>query len=199
MNIKRYKTRIIALSVYLLCAISVWQFAAAAYIHAKATLAEWLIEDAWGKIKQGETRAKPWPWADTWPVARLKVKQQNIDQMILAGASGRTLAFAPGWMKASAMPGDQGTSVIAAHRDTHFSFLQYLQLGDRLDIETLEASTPYKVIDMQVVDSQQYQLSLDPEADELLLVTCYPFGAIQAGGSLRYVVKLQAVTVPGGI
>ena len=49
---------------------------------------------------------------------------------------------------------------------------------------------------MQVVDSHKYQLSLDPEADELLLVTCYPFDAIQAGGSLRYVVKLQPVAAP---
>ena len=29
---------------------------------------------------------KPWPWADTWPVARLVVPSLGIDQIVLEGA-----------------------------------------------------------------------------------------------------------------
>ena len=192
----KHKTRLISLSVYLLCAISVWQFAAVAYIHAKATLAEWLIEDAWQKTRQGQSRVKPWPWADTWPVARISMAAHNVEQMVLAGASGRTLAFAPGWMKASALPGSEGTSVIAAHRDTHFDFLQQVAIGDKLTVESLNEVVHYQVMDTLVVDSQRYQLSLNPDASDLLLVTCYPFDALIPGGGLRYVVKLQRIHQP---
>jgi sortase A len=42
---------------------------------------------------------------------------------------------------------------------------------------------------LRVVDSDQESLSVDTSTDKkLLLVTCYPFDAILAGGPLRYVV-----------
>ena len=94
------------------------------YIHAKAWLAQILLEQAWNKIQQGETQVKPWPWADTWPVARLQVPSLNIDLFILAGDSARNLAFGPGHNFASAQPGEVGNSIISAHRDTHFSFFK---------------------------------------------------------------------------
>jgi sortase A len=182
--------------VLLLCAVSVWQFASAAYIHAKAELAQWLVADAWQRTRQGEARATPWPWADTWPVARLRVERLKIDQMVLAGASGRTLAFGPGWMKASAVPGEPGSSVIAAHRDTHFAFLRHLQAGDLIKIETVGRQLQYRVSHSQIADSDRQQLLPVSGEQELVLVTCYPFDAVMAGGSLRYLVFAEHVTDP---
>lgn len=184
--------RLIVLSA-LLCAISVWQFAAAAYIHAKAELAQWLIADTWQKIKQGDKQARPWPWADTRPVARLRVPALHVDQMILAGASGRTLAFGPGWMLAGSDADETGIKVVAGHRDTHFAFLRDLKVGDRIDIESVSTTYHYRVRDMQIVDSEQQQLLLSSEVNRLLLVTCYPFDALNPGGSLRYLVAATPV------
>jgi sortase A len=172
----------------LLFAISAWQFGTAAYIHAKAELAQWLLADAWQKIKQGEPKARPWPWADTWPVARLRVPRLDIDQLVLAGASGRTLAFGPGWMASSARPGEQGMSIIAAHRDTHFNFLQYLRPGDLLYIEGEHGRSVYQVTTSQVADSRHQRIQPTASDDQLVLITCYPFTAIVPGGPLRFVV-----------
>ena len=179
--------------VLLLCVISAWQFGTAAYIHAKAAVARWLIQDAWTAIRQGQAKVRPWPWADTWPVARLKVPGLDIDQMVLAGASGRTLAFAPGWLEASAMPGKKGVSVIAAHRDTHFSFLRHLRLHDVIEIETPTGAALYRVTGQQVADSSRQRILPRVQADELVLVTCYPFDALVPGGDLRYLVFSEKI------
>ena len=103
-----------------------WQLGQGAYIPAKAWLAQELMQHAWTRAGEGEARPVPWPWADTWPVARLSAMAGDVNLIVLAGGSGRTLAFGPGHLSASAMPGTAGNSVIAGHRDTHFNFLQHL-------------------------------------------------------------------------
>src|SRR5688572_1545522 len=60
-----------ALFVFCLGA-GLWQFGQGIYIHLKARLAQYLIADAWRKTLTGARAVKPWPWADTWPVARLE-------------------------------------------------------------------------------------------------------------------------------
>ena len=106
-----------------------WQFGQGAYIPAKAWVAQELMQRAWRRAGSGEEHAAPWPWADTWPVARLSAKGGDINLIILEGGSGRTLAFAPGHLSASVLPGETGNSIIAGHRDTHFQFLQYVKKG----------------------------------------------------------------------
>src|SRR5207248_2826247 len=71
-------------------------FGHGAYIYAKAGLAQVLLRRAWERTLAGERDVKPWPWADTWPVARLTIPKAGTDSIVLAGASGRTLAFGPG-------------------------------------------------------------------------------------------------------
>jgi sortase A len=136
----------------------------------------------------------PWPWADTWPVARLTAKSGDVNLIVLAGGSGRTLAFGPGHLSASALPGEVGNSVIAGHRDTHFSFLRDIEIGDSVLVERIGGRKHlYKVIGIDVVDSRRGSLLLDTDAAILSLVTCYPFDASEAGGSLRYVVTAKKV------
>ena len=73
--------------------LGAWQFGRGLYIHAKAELAQVLLSRAWERALAGERQAKPWPWADTWPVARLRVPVLNVDLFILAGSNGRAIAF----------------------------------------------------------------------------------------------------------
>lgn len=182
------------LAVAALLALGFWQLGQGAYIPAKAWLAQELMQRAWLRINAGEDRAAPWPWADTWPVARLTAASRGVDLIVLAGGSGRTLAFGPGHLSASAMPGSVGNSIIAGHRDTHFAFLRDLERGERLAIETTGGSRHvYEVIDLQVVDSRKGSLALDTSFAMLTLVTCYPFDALEPGGPLRYVVTAQRV------
>jgi sortase A len=181
-------------AVAALLALGFWQLGQGAYIPAKAWLAQELMQRAWLRINAGEDRAAPWPWADTWPVARLTAESRDIDLIVLAGGSGRTLAFGPGHLGASAMPGQVGNAVIAGHRDTHFAFLRNVRHGERLGIETTSGGRHvYEVIDLQIVDSRTGSLELDTDFSMLTLVTCYPFDALEPGGPLRYVVTAKRV------
>jgi len=165
-----------------------------AYIPAKAWLAQDLMQRAWARTGGGEVRATPWPWADTWPVARLTGRSGEIDLIVLAGGSGRTLAFGPGHLSASVMPGEVGNAVIAGHRDTHFQFLRNVQPGEVLKLESSTGIRHlYKVVGTDIVDSRKGSLVLDTEAAMLSLITCYPFDARESGGPLRYVVTARMI------
>jgi sortase A len=169
-----------------------WQLGQGAYIPAKAWLAQELMQRAWDRAGAGDQQPAPWPWADTWPVARLSALAGDVDLIVLAGGSGRTLAFGPGHLSASAFPGTQGNSVIAGHRDTHFNFLQDLDVGESLIIETASGRKHlYKVTNIDVIDSRRGSLLLDTEESLLSLVTCYPFEAIEPGGPMRYIVTAK--------
>ncbi len=175
----------------LLC-LGFWQLGQGAYIPAKAWLAQELMQRAWQRGASGVEQPVPWPWADTWPVARLVAKSGDVDLIVLAGGSGRTLAFGPGHLSASSLPGEIGNSVIAGHRDTHFSFLRDVEVGELLVIETVAGEKHlYEIFGIDIVDSRRGSLLLDTDSSILSLVTCYPFEAIDPGGPMRYVVTAK--------
>lgn len=160
----------------------------AGWIHAKAALAQVLLQRAWIQTLEDGAAHRPWPWADTEPVARLQAPALGQDQIVLAGDSGRVLAFGPGWAPASAAPGSGGRTVFSGHRDTHFAWLQRLVVGDRLRVVGRNGTREYRVIDSTVVDAREQRIDIAHADDGLLLVTCWPFDAVVAGGPLRYVV-----------
>ena len=185
--------RAIRILVAALLCLGFWQFGQGAYIPAKAWLAQELMHRAWKKAEGGEQAPPPWPWADTWPVAKLIVPQYDIEQIILAGDSGSSLAFGPGYSLASARPNTAGTTMISGHRDTHFGFLKNLRINDILLIQTTGSTVSYRIIDMQIVDSQLFSLQPDTHEKNLVLVTCYPFDTLTAGGTSRYLVYASAM------
>ncbi len=173
----------------------VWQWGGAAWITAKAQLAQWLLQHAWSETLERQSESvKPWPWADTWPVARLWVPGQEVDLYVLAGAQGNSLAFGPGHMHGTALPGE-GISVIGGHRDTHFGFLQQVAVGEEILLQTSAGNlVRYQVQSAEVVDSRHQPLLINPQGRGLVLVTCYPFDALSPGGHLRYVVWAAEIT-----
>ncbi len=177
----------------LLC-LGFWQLGQGAYIPAKAWVAQELMNRAWRRAQDGDSEVPPWPWADTWPVARLSVKGGDIELIVLEGGSGRTLAFAPGHLSVSALPGEVGNSIIAGHRDTHFQFLQFMKRGESIMVEMAGGKNHlYQVTDIDVVDSRRGSILIDTDSPMLSLVTCYPFGEIEAGGPMRYVVTAKMI------
>lgn len=181
-------------AICILLAGATWQCGHAAYIHAKAALAQQLLERSWRLSLQGASAPRPWPWADTWPVARLRVARLEVDEIVLAGSSGRTLAFGPAHLDGSALPGNEGLSVIAGHRDTHFEFLRKLVPGDELWIDRPDGTrVRYRVSNLAVIDARTDRVALDAPVNVLELVTCFPFDAVVAGGPLRYRVLAQRV------
>jgi sortase A len=165
--------------------LSAWLAAGAAWIPLKAELAQWLIERSWRRNLAGQ-EAAPWPWADTRAAGLLLVPRLDVRLVVLAGSSGRNLAFGPVLLDGTASTA--GDVVISGHRDTHFRFLEDLRPGDRLQLSGRAGSRWYAVGDLEIVDSRLQELVIDPAAERLSLVTCYPFDSPLAGGPLRYVV-----------
>ena len=171
----------------LACAVGLLFTGKAGYIHAKAQLAQYLIADAWEKTLAGQHQVKPWPWADTWPAARLRIAGED-DLFALAGASGRNLAFGP-VMYDSVYPAGRGLTVMAGHRDTHFSVLEDLKSNTLVWLEDETGKWfRYRVTGHHVVDITHQSLIADKNSDALIMVTCWPFHAVRPGGPLRYVV-----------
>lgn len=165
------------------------------YIEAKAWLAQQLLQKAWAETQAGDAMVPPWPWADTRPLARLRVERLGVDQIILSGASGRTLAFGPGHVDGTAAPGTQGNSVISGHRDTHFGFLQQLKDDDRIEVTLADGQVVHYAVVRRAVHHQRDVWLMEQTASRLTLITCYPFDAIIPGGPERYVVTAEPVLI----
>ena len=167
----------------LLIAAGLGLAAKGALIPAKAWTAQWLLERAFAEGLATGRPVRAWSWADSAPIARLSVPRLGAADIVLSGGSGEGLAFGPSHLPASAPLGGRGTSVLAAHRDTHFRFLEHVRPGDEIRIETLDGRTlRYRVAGTRVVRRDSYA----PDGD-LALVTCWPFGGTERG-PLRYVV-----------
>ena len=178
----------------LLMIAGLWQVSQSAYIYAKAQFAQYLLRKSWDKTVAGAKAVKPWPWADTWPVARLEVPRLGIDQFVLDGASGRTLAFGPGHLNGTALPGEQGNTVFSGHRDTHFKFLQHLQLGDEIFVTDHDGTrNRYRISDTLIVDQDDMRVTVSGDRQQVTLVTCFPFASVTPGAIKRYVVVADFV------
>lgn len=166
-------------------------------IEAKAALAPVLIKGAWQRtLAASQPGARPWPWADTWPVGWIQAPAHAVDFPVLAGDSGNALAFAPGQALQSAPLGSAGLAVVGGHRDTHFSFLRDLSVGDALRIQLIDGTwRDYRVVATSIVDSrrQGWSANAPDQTESLLLVTCYPFDALRPNGPLRYLVHAEPV------
>lgn len=192
-------SRFVSILILGLLVISVQTGMRAGWVVAKAGLAQVLLHYAWEhSVLLGRT-VKPWPWMDTYPVARLVVKHTGAKHIVLQGTSGEAMAFGPARMQLpvpsnsavtenSHLEIPPGLIAIGGHRDTHLGFLEHLPLGEVVSLQHKNGKlTDYILESVTIVDVDSEELHIDTSADGLLLITCYPFDALVAGGPLRAV------------
>jgi sortase A len=156
--------------------------ARAMYLDAKAELASVLIHRAWVKTAAQGTPQAPWPWADTHPVARLRIPRLGYDEIVLEGATPRTLAFGPARLFSGAGLGEPGNVELAGHRTSWFRPLEALQTGDEIQVQWFDArkhelrERTYTVDDIRIVAPEEVPSLASTSEDALTLITCYPFG-----------------------
>lgn len=171
-----------------------WQFGFGSGVPARAWVAQELMQRDWQKTASANTAPAQREWADDRPVARLTAKGGEVELVVLAGGSKRNLALGPGHLGISALPGEKGNSIIAGHRDTHFRFLQYMSVGESIQVELPGGRKHlYQVTDIDVVDARIGSLVLDTDKPVLSLVTGYPFDGGSARGTMRYVVSAELI------
>jgi sortase A len=163
------------------------------YIHAKALLAQVLLQRAFTETIATGHATKPWPWADTWPVARIEVKRLRASVIVLAGSSGQALAFGPGHVELTPDAGERGVAVYSAHRDTHFRFLKDVAIGDEIDVTRDDGKIfRYRADTSSVVRFDASGIDALTGGYELALSTCWPFDALTPG-PMRYVLHATMI------
>jgi sortase A len=168
-------------------------FSQGVYIHAKALLAQLLLQRAFAETISTGHPVKPWSWADTWPVARIEVKRIGASAIVLAGSSGQALAFGPGHLEKTADAGERGVAVYAAHRDTHFRFLRDVRIGDEIEVTRSDGRHfRYRADDASVVRFDTSDIDPLTAGHELVLSTCWPFDAVTSGPE-RYVLHARLI------
>lgn len=173
--------------VLVLLLLSAWQLGSAGWIQVKAGLGQWLLERAWQERLESGEAIEPWPGAVGRPVARLRMPRLSIDQLVLDGLETPVMAWGPGMAV-----GAGGHRVLAAHRDTHFSFLRAVETGDRFELtDTRGYRRWWRVESIRVVDARTTGIDLHAPIDAMTLITCFPFDAPVAGGPERLVVRLR--------
>jgi sortase A len=189
-NVRARQYRRVLRSVLMVIVLSVGllMMGRGGYIQAKAWLAQVLIAQAWQQQTTTGISTKPWPWADTSPIAQL-VLPNGERQTVLAGVSGRNLAFGPTLQLFTAKPDEQGNVVIYGHNDTHFKSLELAKIGDGIEVQDEYGKTVrYIVTSLQVVNEQETKVAAQTPWSQLTLITCYPFTTASVNGPLRWVV-----------
>ena len=164
------------------------------WIAGKAALAQVLLDQAWESSLGEDDVIKPWPWADTSPVARLTIPSLHQSFIVMSDASGEAMAFGPGLIAGSLDHAESNVIAIGGHRDTHLSQLNELAIGAVVRLQTqAENWRSYRVDRQSIVDSRTHTVAINQQRAGLILITCYPFNALQTGGPLRYVVSATEI------
>jgi len=109
------------------------------------------------------------------PLAVLRIPRLRIEVPVLPGTDDVTLDRGVGHIEDTALPGAEGNSGIAGHRDGFFRGLKDIAEGDVIELETAGGKDSYRVERTWIVDPEDVSV-LDPTPTRAVtLVTCYPF------------------------
>ncbi len=113
--------------------------------------------------------------------------------MIAEGVDHGTLKRAVGHIPGTALPGEDGNIVLAAHRDTYFRPLRNIQKGDEIALTTWSGAYRYRVESIQIVGPDDVRVLRPTSLPTLTLVTCYPFYFVGSAPK-RFIVRAGLIT-----
>ena len=111
---------------------------------------------------------------------------------MLPGTAERTLDRGLGHIEYTALPGTDGNSGIAGHRDSFFRALKDIAQDDLIELDTPQMTDVYRVERTWIVNPDDVSV-LDPTPMRALtLVTCYPFYYVGSAPK-RFIVRAVRV------
>ena len=132
------------------------------------------------------------------PLAVLRIPKIRLEVPVLRSTDDFTLNRAVGHIDDTALPGTDGNSGIAGHRDGFFRGLKDIGPDDRIELETLRGKEVYRVDRTWVVYPQDVSV-LDPTPTRsLTLVTCYPFYHVGPAPQ-RYIVRAVRADIAAAV
>jgi sortase A len=122
------------------------------------------------------------------PLAVMRIQKIGLEVPVLPGTDDFTLNRAVGHIEDTALPGTDGNSGIAGHRDGFFRGLKDIGPGDAIELETLRGKEMYRVEKTWIVDPEDVSVLDATPRRSLTLVTCYPFYHVGPAPQ-RYIVR----------
>lgn len=123
-------------------------------------------------------------------IGHLTIPKLGLNAPVTQGTALSILAHSAGHLKTSVLPGELGTTVIAAHDVTYFHHIDELKSGDIITVQTSQGSFTYKVTGHQVIHVGTNVVNT--VYPSLVLETCYPLNALNLVNQ-RYVVSAVLV------
>ncbi|MBN2840505.1 MAG: class D sortase [Coriobacteriia bacterium] len=111
---------------------------------------------------------------------------------IVEGTDDAELKVGVGHYSQSVLPGEADNCVLSAHRDTHFSRLEELAVGDRLIVQTSAGTFTYAISGVRIVDKDDRTVIVPTDRAVLTLSTCYPFNYVGSAPD-RYIISADMV------
>ena len=111
---------------------------------------------------------------------------------IYEGTEDSELKHGVGHFIGSVLPGVKDNSVLAGHRDSVFSQLGRLKLGELLIVRTVDGRFIYKISRFRIVDGNDRTVIVPTKTAVLTLSTCYPFRFF-GNAPQRYIVSANLV------
>jgi len=109
---------------------------------------------------------------------------------IVQGTDDQSLKKGVGHYVNSVMPGEKDNSVLSGHRDSVFSKLGKLVIGDQVIIKTSAGTFTYSVTRTRIVMANDRTVIVPTPTATLTLSTCYPFYFIGSAPK-RFIVSAQ--------
>lgn len=109
------------------------------------------------------------------PIGTLSIPALGQAFPIIQGTRSSDLKKGVGHFVQSVLPGEQDNCVLSGHRDTHFSRLGELVIGDRLNVRTSAGYFSYEIRRIRIVDKDDRTVIVPTPQAVLTISTCYPF------------------------
>lgn len=122
------------------------------------------------------------------PLGRIEIDRLGVSAIVLSGSDATTLRRGVGHIPGTALPGVTGNIGLAAHRDTFFRRLRYIEPGDEVRITSPSGTSRYRVESTRIVDPSDTWVLDHTASPTLTLVTCYPFTFI-GSAPRRFIVR----------
>lgn len=160
------------------------------WIPAKAVLAHGLMDRAYARTSISNVPQKPWPSADFGVIAKLRIANSTLH--VLDRATSQAMAFGAG--RHEEYDPDTGPLVLSGHRDTYFAVLEHLLPGDPVIYQTRRGDRYYRVSETRIYDIREGVIQ-PPGPNQILLMTCWPFNAIDPDTPKRFLVLAEAASL----
>jgi sortase A len=129
---------------------------------------------------------------DTFEVGTIEIPEIGLRAAMWEGIRLSTLDRGPGHWPGTAMPGEAGNVVVAAHRTSHnaeFRHLDDLAPGDEVVMSTLAGRFVYRVVGLEIVGPDALWIVDQTPAATATLFACHPPGSVRE----RIVAHLELV------